>query len=140
MIEALTLIAAMHFPVEFERQYINRAWGYTHQRCVIDSRGHVWFENTTTRPSKVRRVRQAEYLYGIELAQQSADEKYYSVMVGVDMGDLTWSFRYGDEITTIKTRGNYRGGPISAASEKLVALIDRWCEDEPHYPAYIDRP
>jgi hypothetical protein len=141
MIEVLALLSALSMPVEFERVYVNRAWGYQNQRCLVDNRGHVWFQSTTQRPERARRITEAEYARGVELALNTREEKIFNVMVAADMGDLTWSFRIGNEITTIKQRGNYRGGPETAESNELSGLIDKWCEGQPNLPQIIsNRP
>jgi hypothetical protein len=140
MIEILALMSALSMPVEFERMYVNRAWGYQNTRCLVDDRGQVWFQSTTHRPEKVRQLSEKEYARGVELAIHTQGEKLFNVMVAADMGDLTWSFRIGNEITTVKRRGNYSGGPETAASNELTGLIDKWCDGQPSLPSNINRP
>ncbi len=137
LLEALVLAAAVTCPVEFERQYINTAWGYVNQRCLVDSNGQVWFDRGDQRPSKVRRVDHDEYRIAVALTQMASTEPIKTSMVGVDMGDVTWSYRVNGEPALLKIRGNFTGGPATSAAKDLSELIDKWCEGEPGFPASI---
>ena len=139
MIETILLSAALACPIEFERVYFNRAWGYVHQRCLVDSDRQVWFERQDESPIKVREVSEQEFEHATTLAQQARDAVFTKQMVAADMGDLSWIARIGDDDVTLKIRGNYSGGIASLAATDLVRLMDKWCEGEPNFPYHINK-
>ena len=139
MLETVVLSMAMACPIEFERGYVNRAWGYVNKRCLIDSDRQVWFDHVNEPPTKAREVDAEEFDRAVVLAQQARDMVFTKQMVAADMGNLTWKARIGDEDVTLKIRGNYMGGIASPAARELVQLMDKWCEGEPDFPDFLNK-
>lgn len=137
MLEGLILASMLSPAIQYERSYINYAWGQSEQYCTIDDSGNVWFESLNQPRFHVRNIPKAELALAGDLANQGQIRTQFEpVLMGADMGDVTWRMMVGQETVLLKIRGNYVGEVESSACEKLTKLIDRWCEGQPGFPDY----
>ncbi len=132
----LVLVAASNvfaFQPQFEVEYVNHAWGFDNNGCLIDREGNVFkysYGHSSNGKGLVPagKMSDGELKLANELAEKALHGKFTENVVAADAGSTLWSARsqYGGEIKLL-LKGDYEGSNSAPEAAELVKLLNGLC-------------
>jgi predicted transglutaminase-like cysteine proteinase len=116
-------------PTVFEYHFMNGAWGYVNQGCLIGGTGDLYTYDELETPG-VRLARQVdgrEYARALDLAKSLGGQKLERRQVAFDAGTGVWIASIGDTNAALKEVGVEEGELSDPNAVELVKLISGWC-------------
>lgn len=116
-------------PVLMEREYINHAWGYTHQGCLVDLNGYAYTYDIQSKKElkKIAKLDDTDLAEVKELIELASKGKVTEKHAAFDAGVTTWAAQYNGRTITLKKIGDYVATNSSSAAQELVTIIDELC-------------
>jgi hypothetical protein len=132
---ALTLFCvgnlAHAFPIAFEVNYENNAWGYQNHGCMVDESRFVYrYDLRSDQPMEsIGRITREEYEKGTELLQKASSGTFTTQHAAADAGIKQWTGFLYDKHIKLRQEGDFTGTNSAPEAAQLADMIDQWCKE-----------